>query len=183
MRQLLHHYIWLQLGKPPIDDIGRKFASEINASQLLANLVKLYVNVSIDSAYQFQRAMLMYREGLFDFEESPLEFTLPAAKEGEKLELANIIKMLEALVEILFSGEGPEQDALLQEAVVELPESIQQLLFYRTWWSFGCLMGVHYDFGRHSFLHIQGELKPHYFSNQENRVQTVCKLIEDLNNF
>lgn len=53
MKQLLHHYIWLQLGKPAIDDIGRKFASEINASHLLANLLKFYVNVSIESAYQF----------------------------------------------------------------------------------------------------------------------------------
>ena len=51
MRQLLHHYVWLQLGKPAIDDIGRKFAEEINASHLLANLVKLYVDFNIGSAY------------------------------------------------------------------------------------------------------------------------------------
>lgn len=127
--------------------------------------------------------MLMYRDGQFDFDEADLVFSLPAPKDTTKLELSNLIKMLEALVEILFGGEGPEQDVQLQQAVSQLPESVQQLLFYRTWWSFGCLTGVHYDFGRHSFLHIKGELKSHYFANQENRVQTVCKLIEDLNQF
>ena len=65
-----------------------------------------------------------------------------------------IIKNLESLVEMLFSEENSEQDALVQMTVSQLPDSIQQLIYYRTWQSFGCLEGVHYDFGRHSFLHL-----------------------------
>jgi hypothetical protein len=81
---------------------------------------------------------------------------------------------------VLFTEEGPEQDVLVLTTIAKLPPSIQQLIFYRTWKLFGCLQGVHYDFGRHSFLHLEGELKSHYFANNENRVQIVCKLNEDL---
>ena len=126
----------------------------------------------------------MYREGAFDFEETPLDFSLVQLANGEgEAQLDTVIKLLESLVEVLFQPEGPEQDALVQETVSRLPESIQQLIFYRTWQSFGCLQGVHYDFGRHSYLHVEGELKHDYFANGENRVQIVCRLIEDLNNF
>jgi len=41
MLSLLHHYIWLQLGRPSISDIGRKFAAEIDSSKLVHKFVIL----------------------------------------------------------------------------------------------------------------------------------------------
>jgi hypothetical protein len=67
--------------------------------------------------------MLMYREGLLDFDETPLSFTLPP--ENAKVELTNVIKMLEALVELLFGEETPEQDEVVQQTVGKLPDSVQ----------------------------------------------------------
>ena len=127
--------------------------------------------------------MLMYREGLFDFEETNLNLSLANNETEGKLKFEKLIELLEAVVQSLFTEEGPVQDELVQQAVSQLPDSIQQLIFYRTWKIFGCLQGIHYDFGRHSYLHLPGELKPHYYANAENRVGIVCKLIEELNNF
>ena len=48
MLSLLHHYIWLQLGKPTIRDIGKKFAAEIDPKRLIHKFVRLYLNVAVE---------------------------------------------------------------------------------------------------------------------------------------
>ena len=128
---MLHHFIWLQLGKPIVPDIGRKFSEDINLSQLRQKFVTIYLNVAMIDTYNSHRSLLMYREGVFDFKDTQLKFDIVPLQNESSLE--NLIKLLETHVATLFAPESPDQEALTFQTFSLLPDSIQQVIFYRTW--------------------------------------------------
>ena len=81
-------------------------------------------------------------------------------------------------MELLLSASGYSQE--VKTNFESLPACIQDVLCFKVWESFGKVQGIHYDFGRHSYLHIPGELNEAYYANPETRIQLVCQLLEDL---
>jgi hypothetical protein len=57
-------------------------------------------------------------------------------------------------MEMLLSTEGYSDD--VTQSFEAFPSCIQDLICYKTWESFGKIEGIHNDFGRHSYLNIQG---------------------------
>ena len=76
--------------------------------------------------------------------------------------------MLETHMEFLFAHH--DFDQTIVDSFNSLPKSIQDLICFRTWESFGKIEGVHYDFGKHSYLHLQGELNEAYYSKPDYRI-------------
>ena len=68
-----------------------------------------YVNVSIIETYKSHRALLMYRQGVFDFNESLLSFSLDNTKQENRVNIESLIKLLEIHVETMFQPESQEQ--------------------------------------------------------------------------
>ena len=81
-------------------------------------------------------------------------------------------------MEVLLSSEGFSED--VKSSLEALPECIQEIICHKVWQSFGKIEGIHNDFGRHSYLHLQGQLSESYFASPESRVQIVCALIDEL---
>ena len=71
-------------------------------------------------------------------------------------------------MEILLSTEGYSEDA--KQSFEALPSVIQNLICYKVWESFGKIEGIHMDFGRHSYLHLPGQLNEAYYASPENRI-------------
>jgi hypothetical protein len=114
-----------------VPDIGRKFSEDINLSQLRQKFVTIYLNVAMIDTYNSHRSLLMYREGVFDFKDTQLKFDIVPLQNESSLE--NLIKLLETHVATLFAPESPDQEALTFQTFSLLPDSIQQVIFYRTW--------------------------------------------------
>jgi hypothetical protein len=114
-----------------VPDIGRKFAEDINLSQLHQKFLTLYLNVVMIDTYKTHRSLLMYREGVFDFKDTSLKFDL--VPQQNELSLENLIKLLENHVATFSAPESTDQEAITFQTFSLLPESIQQVIFYRTW--------------------------------------------------
>ena len=71
-------------------------------------------------------------------------------------------------MEKLFTNHGFNQEVV--DSFQLLPKSIQDLICYRIWESFGRIEGIHYDFGKHSYLHLPGELNEAYYSKPDYRI-------------
>ena len=81
-------------------------------------------------------------------------------------------------MELLLTTEGYSDE--IKQSFEALPACIQDLICYKIWESFGKIEGIHNDFGRHSYLHLPGQLSETYFASPEIRVQLVCALIDEL---
>lgn len=71
-------------------------------------------------------------------------------------------------MEMLLSTDGFSED--VKTSFEAMPGCIQDLICYKVWESFGKIEGIHNDFGRHSYLHIPGQLNEAYYANPESRI-------------
>ena len=85
---------------------------------------------------------------------------------------------VELHMETLLAASGYSDD--IKSSFETMPACIQDLIGYKVWESFGKIEGIHNDFGRHSYLHLSGQLNEAYFMNPETRIQIVCTLLDEL---
>lgn len=93
-------------------------------------------------------------------------------------QLAELAQKVELHMETLLTAEGYSEQ--VKASFEALPACIQDVIAYRVWESFGKMQGIHNDFGRHSYLHLPGQLNEAYFANPESRIQIVCTLLDEL---
>ena len=58
----------------------------------------------------------------------------------------------------------------VKQSFEALPACMQDLIAYRVWESFGKIEGIHNEFGRHSYLHLPGELNEAYFASPDIKI-------------
>ena len=134
--------------------------------------------------------MLSYGEGSLSLQETSVTAQARDPLEEEKhsenaqstqeisRRLENLAQKVETHMEILLSTEGYSDE--VKRSFEELPACIQDIICYRVWHAFGKIEGIHYDFGRHSYLHLAGQLNEAYFASPEIRIQIVCALLDEL---
>ena len=111
-----------------------------------------------------------------DEEEKLPDNVLSSHQVTQKLEqLAN---QVEIHMEILLQSAGYSDE--VKQSFETLPQCIQDLICHKVWQLFGKIEGVHHDFGRHSYLHLPGELNEAYHASHENRIQILCTLLDEL---
>lgn len=76
-------------------------------------------------------------------------------------------------MESLFGGSSKE----IEETLHSLSKVIQDLIFYRAWDLKGRIHGIHFDFGRHSYMRTH-EIPEYYWMSDEERVNLLLFIQE-----
>ena len=196
IRQLYHRKIWLTLGCPRIDDIGGKVHRELDLNWRINDFKRsLLTDTLIEDIFKTHQALLAYGESKLEYQNLSIELPISNPEEEEKhpenegrpsstsaqasnQKLAQLTNQVELHMELLLSTEGYNDE--VKQSFEALPACIQDLIAYRVWVSFGKIEGVHNDFGRHSYLHLPGQLNEAYFARPDIKIQIVCTLLDEI---
>ncbi len=81
--------------------------------------------------------------------------------------------VLQEHMESLFT----EDVELQKKTFSKLKKIIQDYILYKVWINKGGLLGIHFDFGRHSYFRTN-EIGSYYHLNDEDRINLILKAQE-----